>query len=94
MEPMVIAGPRNLAADIFGYLDDREDLGDDVVRVMLDCTQFIPNTYEYVHFYGSKCHGREDEDAGSTKLRVLLYAEIFFPSGTSQKHSAMCSGSQ
>lgn len=94
MEPMVIASPWHLAVSISGYHDDRKNPGNVLICVMLDCTRLIFGTYKHVHFHGSKCHEREDEDAGSTKLRILLHAEILFFSGTSQEYSTMYSDSQ
>jgi len=83
MEPMVIAGSWDLATDIPGHHNDRKDPGNVLVCIVLDCTRFIPDTYEHVHLYGPKYHGWENEDAGPIGLRVLFHAEVPFPSDTS-----------
>ncbi|CAL1689215.1 unnamed protein product [Lasius platythorax] len=83
MEPMAIASSWYLAVSISGYHEDREDLGDIFVRIVLDCAQFIPDTNEHIHLYGPKCHEREIKNARSAGLRVLFYAEILLPDNTS-----------
>lgn len=94
VEPVVTESPRGLAVNISEHHEDREDPGDVLVRVVLDCAQFATGTNEHVYFLGSKHHGREDEDAGSAGLRVFLDAEVSLPGDTPQEYSAMRSNAQ
>lgn len=87
VEPMVTAGYRNLAISVPEYDENREDPGDVLVCIVLDYAQFAAGAHEHVHLHGPECHGREDEDAGSVGLRVLLHVEISLPGDTSQEYS-------
>lgn len=86
---MASAGSWDLAANISEHDEDRESYRDVLVHIMLDCSQSISRTHEHLHLHGSECHAREDEDAGSARLRVFLNAEIFVLGGASQEHPAM-----
>jgi len=89
MEPMATSGFGDLAADISGHDEDREDHRNVLVHIVLARSQPTPHTRKHIRFLGAKRHAREDEDAGSAGLRVLFHDEILLLSGASQEHSTM-----
>jgi len=91
---MVTSGFGDLAIDISGHDEDREDHRDVLVRVVLACSQPTPRTREHVRLLGAKHHAGEDENARPVGLRVLLHGEVFFLSSASQEHSAMHANTQ
>lgn len=94
VEPMVTASHRYLAVSVSEYYEDRKDLGDILVCIVLDSTQFNIGTHGHVHLLGPERHAREDEDDGPLRLHVLLHGEISLPSDTSQEYPWMCPNSQ
>jgi len=49
MDSMDTANSRNLAIGLFEYYNDRKDISDDIIRVMLVRAQFSSNSPD--HFY-------------------------------------------
>ena len=83
MEPMDTTNSRNLAISLFEYYNDREDISDNIIRVMLVRAQFSSSTHGHFYSVRTNNYKRQNQNARSAKLRVNLDAKIFFSGNSS-----------
>ena len=58
MEQMDTTNSRNLAIGLFEYYKDREDISDDIIRIMLVRAQFSFDFHDHYYAIKTQCHKR------------------------------------